>query len=81
MAHLNSSETTLVLVSRAPVAKIEEYRKRMGWQFPWYSSFGTDFNWDFNVSLDEAVAPNVYNVSALIVPILQISYFPDTHVP
>lgn len=53
----------MVLVSRAPVPKIEAYRKRMGWQFPWYSSFGTDFNWDFNVSLDEAVAPVNYNVS------------------
>jgi len=54
--HLNGADTTLVFISRAPVAKIEQYKKRMGWDFPWYSSFGTDFNWDYNVSLDEAVA-------------------------
>jgi predicted dithiol-disulfide oxidoreductase (DUF899 family) len=64
LTHLNAANTTLVLVSRAPIAKIEQYKKRMGWDFPWYSSFGTDFNWDFNVSLDEAVkSPVVYNVS------------------
>jgi predicted dithiol-disulfide oxidoreductase (DUF899 family) len=67
VTHLNAANTTLVLVSRAPVAKIEEYKKRMGWNFPWYSSFSTEFNWDFNVSLDEAVkSPVVYNVSDLI---------------
>ncbi|MGB3386659.1 MAG: DUF899 family protein, partial [Pseudaminobacter sp.] len=37
-------------VSRAPLAKIEAYKKRMGWKFPWVSSFGSDFNYDFNVS-------------------------------
>ena len=64
LTHLNAADTTLVLVSRAPVAKIEQYKKRMGWEFPWYSSFGTDFNWDYNVSFDEAVAkPVIYNVS------------------
>ena len=67
VTHLNAANTTLVLVSRAPVAKIQEYKKRMGWNFPWFSSFGTDFNWDFNVSLDEAVqSPVVYNVSSSI---------------
>jgi predicted dithiol-disulfide oxidoreductase (DUF899 family) len=62
---LNAANTTLVLVSRAPIAKIEQYKKRMGWNFPWYSSFDSDFNWDFNVSLDEAVkSPVIYNVSS-----------------
>ncbi|KAE9379201.1 DUF899-domain-containing protein [Stipitochalara longipes BDJ] len=60
LTHLNAADTTLVLVSRAPVAKIEQYKKRMSWEFPWYSSFGTDFNWDYNVSLDEAVAKPQY---------------------
>jgi predicted dithiol-disulfide oxidoreductase (DUF899 family) len=64
-AHLNAANTTLVLVSRAPVAKIQEYKKRMGWNFPWYSSFGTDFNWDYNATLDIAVALVIYNVSDL----------------
>jgi predicted dithiol-disulfide oxidoreductase (DUF899 family) len=45
--HLNARDTTLVAVSIAELAKIEAYRKRMGWTFPWYSSAGTDFNKDF----------------------------------
>jgi predicted dithiol-disulfide oxidoreductase (DUF899 family) len=61
LSHLHSRDTTLVLISRAPLAKIEEFRKRMGWNYPWYSAFGSDFNYDFHVSLDEAVAPAEYN--------------------
>ena len=48
-------------VSRAPLAKIEAYKARRGWTFPWYSSFGSDFNYDFHVTLDESVAPVEYN--------------------
>jgi predicted dithiol-disulfide oxidoreductase (DUF899 family) len=48
-------------VSRAPIAKIEAYRAQKGWTFPWYSSFGSDFNYDFDVTLDESVKPIVYN--------------------
>ena len=44
--HLNHRDTTLVAVSRAPLAKIEPFRKRMGWSFKWVSSFGNDFNHD-----------------------------------
>jgi predicted dithiol-disulfide oxidoreductase (DUF899 family) len=40
-------------VSRAPLAKLDAYKRRMGWTFPWASSFGGDFNFDFNVSLTE----------------------------
>jgi predicted dithiol-disulfide oxidoreductase (DUF899 family) len=62
LTHLYAADTTFVLISRAPVAKIEQYKKRMGWDFPWYSSFGTEFNWDFNVSLDKDVkSPVIYN--------------------
>ena len=61
LSHLHARETSLVLVSRAPIAKIENFKKRMGWKFPWYSSFGTDFNYDFHVTNDEAVAPVEYN--------------------
>jgi predicted dithiol-disulfide oxidoreductase (DUF899 family) len=50
-----------VYVSRAPIAKIEDYKRRKGWNFPWYSSFGSDFNYDFNVTIDSSVAPPVYN--------------------
>jgi uncharacterized protein (TIGR02246 family) len=61
LAHLHARRTTLALVSRAPLKKIEAYRKRMGWTVPWYSSFGSDFNYDFHVTLDEMVAPVEYN--------------------
>jgi len=50
LAHLNHHDVTFVAVSRAPLAKIEAYKKRMGWKFPWLSSFGSDFNFDFHVS-------------------------------
>jgi len=49
LAHLHARDTSFALVSRAPIAKIEAYRKRMGWTIPWYSSFETDFNVDFGV--------------------------------
>jgi len=48
-------------VSRAPLAKIEDYQQRKGWTFPWYSSFGSDFNYDYDVTLDASVAPTIYN--------------------
>lgn len=59
--HLHARETTLVYVSRAPIEKIERYRAKRGWTVPWYSSFGSDFNYDFGVTLDESVAPLEYN--------------------
>jgi predicted dithiol-disulfide oxidoreductase (DUF899 family) len=52
--HLSQRDVTLTAVSRAPLAEIEAYRRRMGWRFPWVSSFGTDFNKDFRVSFDQA---------------------------
>jgi predicted dithiol-disulfide oxidoreductase (DUF899 family) len=48
--HLNHRDITMAAASRAPIAKIEAYRKRMGWGFPWYSSEGSDFNFDYQVS-------------------------------
>lgn len=50
LAHLNHHDVTLVSVARAPLAKIEAYKTRMGWKFPWVSSFGSDFNFDYHVS-------------------------------
>ncbi|MFD1051315.1 DUF899 family protein [Kibdelosporangium lantanae] len=44
-----------------PIAKIEPFRARMGWRLPWYSTYGSDFNYDFHVTLDESVAPVEYN--------------------
>jgi predicted dithiol-disulfide oxidoreductase (DUF899 family) len=61
LAHLHTRDTTLAYVSRAPLAKLEDYKARKGWTFPWYSSFGSDFNYDFHVTLDPAVAPVEYN--------------------
>lgn len=61
LAHLRARETTLVLVSRAPLAEIEPFKTRMGWTIPWYSSFGSAFNYDFHATTDEAVAPVEYN--------------------
>ncbi|MFF0311128.1 DUF899 domain-containing protein [Streptosporangium sp. NPDC004379] len=61
LAHLHGAGTTLALVSRAPYEKIEPFRERMGWDVPWYSSHGGDFNYDFHVTNDEAVAPVEYN--------------------
>lgn len=51
--HLASHDVTLTAVSRAPLAKLQAYKRRMGWSFPWASSLGSDFNFDFNVSLTE----------------------------
>ncbi|MGI9598330.1 MAG: DUF899 domain-containing protein [Acidimicrobiales bacterium] len=51
-AHLNARDTSLVLVSRAPVDVLHRYRSRMGWDKPWYSSAGTDFNVDMGVTVD-----------------------------
>jgi predicted dithiol-disulfide oxidoreductase (DUF899 family) len=61
LAHLHARDTTMAVVSRAPLAKIQPFKARMGWTFPWYSSYGSDFNYDFHVTLDEAVAPVEYN--------------------
>ena len=51
--HLANHDVMLAAVSRAPFAKLQAYKRRMGWTFPWDSSFGGDFNFDFNVSLTE----------------------------
>ena len=51
--HLANHDVLLTAVSRAPLAKLQAYKKRLGWTFPWASSFGGDFNYDFNVSVTE----------------------------
>ena len=53
VVHLANHDVTLSAVSRAPLAKLQGYKRRMGWTFPWASSLGVDFNFDFNVSLTE----------------------------
>ena len=53
VVHLANHDVTLAAVSRAPLAKLQTYKRRMGWKFPWASSFGNDFNFDFNISFTE----------------------------
>lgn len=57
LRQLHVRNTSLVAVSRAPYEKLAAYRERMGWTFPWYSSYGTSFNYDFHATLDDRVAP------------------------
>ena len=57
LRQLHVRNTTLVAVSRAPYPKLAAFRERMGWEFPWYSSYGNDFNYDFHTTLDDRVAP------------------------
>jgi predicted dithiol-disulfide oxidoreductase (DUF899 family) len=59
--HLNVRDTSLAYVSRAPIERLERYKAKKGWTIPWYSSYGSDFNYDFGVTLDESVAPVEYN--------------------
>ena len=53
VVHLANHDVTLSAVSRAPLGKLQAYKRRMGWTFPWASSLGRDFNFDFNVSFAE----------------------------
>ena len=53
VVHLANHDVTLMAVSRAPLAKLQAYKRRMGWTFPWASSFVSDFNFDFHVSFTE----------------------------
>jgi len=50
LPHLNHHDVTMIAVSRAPLEKLTAYRRRMGWKFPWVSSHGSDFNFDYHVS-------------------------------
>jgi predicted dithiol-disulfide oxidoreductase (DUF899 family) len=71
LPHLEHHDVTLTAVSRAPLPEIEAYKERMGWQFPWVSSFGSDFNYDYHVSFtkdDLASGKVVYNFMEMPVP-------------
>lgn len=68
LPHLNHHDVTLVAVSRAPLPKIQAYKRRMGWRLPWASAHDSDFNQDFHVSFtpDELAAETVnYNFTDL----------------
>src|SRR5205807_9255989 len=53
LAHLHARDVTLLVVSRAPLEKLQAYKRRMGWSIPWVSSAKTDFNFDFGASFTE----------------------------
>jgi len=64
VVHLEHRDVTLVVVSRAPLPKIEAFKKRMGWRFKWVSSYGNDFNRDYHVSFtpeEKAKGKVIYN--------------------
>jgi len=61
LSMLEDRDTSMVLVSRAPLPKLEAYKARRQWALPWVSSFDSDFNYDFHATLDPTVAPVEYN--------------------
>jgi len=61
LSMLGERNTTFVLISRAPLHKLEAYKDKRGWNRTWVSSHGSDFNYDFHVTIDEAVKPAEYN--------------------
>jgi predicted dithiol-disulfide oxidoreductase (DUF899 family) len=69
--HLANRDVTFAVVSHAPLAEIEGFKKRMGWKFNWYSSYGSDFNYDYQVSLrpeDESKEQVYYNYEMMAFP-------------
>jgi len=75
VVHLENHDVAMVAVSLAPIGAIQAYKRRMGWSFPWASSLGGDFNFDFNVSLtEEQQRPGVveYNYRSIdVTPVLE----------
>lgn len=61
LAQLEERDITFACLARAPFEQIAAYKARRGWTFPWYSTFGSDFNYDFHVTLDETKTPIEYN--------------------
>jgi predicted dithiol-disulfide oxidoreductase (DUF899 family) len=65
LEHLRTRDTSYAMVSRAPLAKLERWKAKQGWDIPWYSSFGTDFNYDFGVTIDASRGFDEYNYRTL----------------
>src|SRR5262249_27555471 len=59
--HLPARDTAFAVVSRAPLAKLTAFKQRMGWTFPWYSSYRSDSNADFGVTVDASAPDSTYN--------------------
>ena len=65
LEHLHTRDTSYALVSRAPLEKLERWKAHKGWDLPWYSSFGSDFNPDFGVTIDASQGFDTYNYRTL----------------
>jgi predicted dithiol-disulfide oxidoreductase (DUF899 family) len=63
--HLHTRDTTFAMVSRAPLSTLERWKAKRGWDVPWYSSFGSDFNYDFGVTIDASRGFDEYNFRSL----------------
>jgi predicted dithiol-disulfide oxidoreductase (DUF899 family) len=61
LAHLHATNTSYAIITRGPWENVDKFRRRMGWTLPFYSSYGSDFNYDFHATLDQQVVPAVYN--------------------
>jgi predicted dithiol-disulfide oxidoreductase (DUF899 family) len=66
LVHLNHSDVTLICFSRAPIDRLNAYKERMGWQFPYVSTYETDFPWDFNLAMTEEQAKQIPEVQEMI---------------
>jgi predicted dithiol-disulfide oxidoreductase (DUF899 family) len=77
LPHLNNHDVTFLAISRAPLEKLQAYKRRMGWQFPWVSSSGTDFNFDFGVSFEQQQKSVEYNYRSFDpAPLLEVDSGP-----
>ena len=77
--HLANHDVNLVAVSRAASEKLQAYKRRMGWKFPWFSSEGGDFNYDFNVSISEDGSGSDYNYAERGHAMTQVELPPVVH--
>ena len=66
LVHLNNRDVTLMAISRAPIEKLQAYKRRMGWQFPYVSTYNTDFAFDFGLALTEEQALRIPEVKGMI---------------
>jgi predicted dithiol-disulfide oxidoreductase (DUF899 family) len=66
LLHLNKRDVTFICFSRAPIDRLVAYKKRMGWQFPYVSTYGTEFPFDFGLALSEKQAEQIPEVKAMV---------------
>src|SRR5881409_1510604 len=80
VVHLENHDVAMTAISRAPLDKLQAYKRRMGWNFPWASSYGSEFNYDFNASYTEEQQRSgtvAYNYRSMdVTPVLEASEGP-----